>query len=91
MSVRPSAEPATFALIVGGGTAGHVLPGLAIARALVARGHEPESIHFVGSTRGMENALVPPAGFGLTTLPGRGIQRRLTRENRSPDAVSSGV
>jgi UDP-N-acetylglucosamine:LPS N-acetylglucosamine transferase len=29
----------------------------------------------------MENALVPPAGFGLTTLPGRGIQRRLTREN----------
>ena len=81
MSVRPSAEPATFALIVGGGTAGHVLPGLAIARALVARGHEPESIHFVGSTRGMENALVPPAGFGLTTLPGRGIQRRLTREN----------
>lgn len=81
MSVRPSAEPATFALIVGGGTAGHVLPGLAIARALVDRGHETASIHFVGSSRGMENVLVPTAGFGLTALPGRGIQRRLTLDN----------
>jgi UDP-N-acetylglucosamine--N-acetylmuramyl-(pentapeptide) pyrophosphoryl-undecaprenol N-acetylglucosamine transferase len=81
MSVRPPAEPATFALIVGGGTAGHVLPGLAIARALVDRGHEPDSIQFVGSSRGMENVLVPAAGFGLTALPGRGIQRRFTRDN----------
>lgn len=81
MSVRPSAEPATFALIVGGGTAGHVLPGLAIARALVDRGHESASIHFVGSSRGMENVLVPTAGFGLTALSGRGIQRRLTLDN----------
>jgi UDP-N-acetylglucosamine--N-acetylmuramyl-(pentapeptide) pyrophosphoryl-undecaprenol N-acetylglucosamine transferase len=83
MPGRPDAETATFALVVGGGTAGHVLPGLAIARALVDRGHDPASIHFVGSTRGMENTLVPAAGFGLTTLPGRGIQRRLTVENLS--------
>ena len=71
----------THALIVGGGTAGHVLPGIAIGRELVARGHQPESIHFVGSERGVERTLVPEAGFDLTVLPGRGIQRRVTREN----------
>ena len=74
-------EPGTYALIVGGGTAGHVLPGVAIGRELVARGHAPESVHFVGSERGVERKLVPEAGFGLTVLPGRGIQRRLTTDN----------
>ncbi|MDQ4097101.1 MAG: undecaprenyldiphospho-muramoylpentapeptide beta-N-acetylglucosaminyltransferase [Actinomycetota bacterium] len=71
----------TFAVIAGGGTAGHVLPGLAIGRALVARGHPPASLHFVGSERGIDGRLVPEAGFPLTVLPGRGIQRRLTTAN----------
>ena len=70
-----------FAVITGGGTGGHVVPALAIGRALVARGHEPASLHFVGSQRGMEARMVPEAGFSLTLLPGRGIQRRLTMEN----------
>jgi UDP-N-acetylglucosamine--N-acetylmuramyl-(pentapeptide) pyrophosphoryl-undecaprenol N-acetylglucosamine transferase len=68
----------TYAIIAGGGTAGHVLPGVAIGLALVARGHAPSSIHFVGSDRGIERRLVPEAGFPLTVLPGRGIQRRLS-------------
>ncbi len=68
-------------VIAGGGTAGHVLPGLAVARALVARGAEPGSIQWIGSARGQEAELVPPAGFPLTLLPGRGIQRRLSIEN----------
>lgn len=71
----------TWCLVAGGGTAGHVLPGLAIAGALVAAGHDPATIHFVGSERGIDAKLVPPAGFGLTVLPGRGIQRRLTAAN----------
>ncbi|MEJ5254489.1 MAG: UDP-N-acetylglucosamine--N-acetylmuramyl-(pentapeptide) pyrophosphoryl-undecaprenol N-acetylglucosamine transferase [Acidimicrobiales bacterium] len=71
----------TFAVIAGGGTAGHVLPGIALARALVGRGHPPESLHFVGSERGIETNLVPAAGFPLTSLPGRGLQRRLTLDN----------
>jgi undecaprenyldiphospho-muramoylpentapeptide beta-N-acetylglucosaminyltransferase len=73
--------PDTWAIVAGGGTAGHTLPGLAVAQALVARGHPAEGIHFVGSERGSEVRLVPEAGFSLTALPGRGIQRRLTFEN----------
>ncbi|MDQ4070896.1 MAG: glycosyltransferase, partial [Actinomycetota bacterium] len=72
---------ATWAVIAGGGTAGHVVPGLAVARALVARGHPPETIHWVGSERGSEGRMVAEAGFEVTLLPGRGIQRRLTVEN----------
>lgn len=70
-------------LIAGGGTAGHVLPGLAVAAALVERGvvASRADVHLVGSRRGVEVDLVPGAGFGLTVLGGRGIQRRLTPVN----------
>lgn len=71
----------TYVLLAGGGTAGHVLPGLAVAQALEARGHDPSTIRFVGSERGLERSLVPHAGFDVTLLPGRGIQRRLTPAN----------
>lgn len=71
----------TWALFAGGGTAGHLLPGLAVARALVAAGHPAESIHFVGAARGPESALVPDGGFTVDVLPGRGIQRRLAAAN----------
>ena len=67
-----------FSLIAGGGTAGHVQPAVAIARALVDRGHPPASIELVGGERGIETRLVPAAGFELTTLPGRGFERRLS-------------
>ncbi|HVW33773.1 MAG TPA: undecaprenyldiphospho-muramoylpentapeptide beta-N-acetylglucosaminyltransferase [Acidimicrobiia bacterium] len=73
-------QPA-FALITGGGTGGHVYPGLALAEALVARGHPRESIHWVGNAGKLEETAVPAAGFTITLLPGRGLQRRLTVEN----------
>ena len=76
-----SGSDSPFAVIAGGGTGGHVIPALAIGRALVARGHPSSSLHYVGSERGIESRLVPEAGFPLTVLPGRGIQRRLTVEN----------
>ena len=63
-------------VIAGGGTAGHVMPALAVAHALVRRGHQPGDIRFVGSRRGLEARLVPEAGFAVTLLPGRGIERR---------------
>lgn len=70
-----------WAVIAGGGTAGHVSPGLAVAEALVERGVPRDAVHWIGSRRGLETSLVPDAGFALTALPGRGIQRRVTPAN----------
>ena len=53
-------------LIAGGGTGGHIIPALAVARELVAR-HGAE-ILFVGTPRGMESRLVPEAGFNLRLI-----------------------
>ena len=50
-------------LIAGGGTGGHIIPALAVARELVVR-HSAEVL-FVGTARGLENRLVPEAGFRL--------------------------
>ena len=50
-------------LIAGGGTGGHVIPALAIAREL--RDAHGAEVRFVGTARGLETRLVPEAGFGL--------------------------
>jgi UDP-N-acetylglucosamine--N-acetylmuramyl-(pentapeptide) pyrophosphoryl-undecaprenol N-acetylglucosamine transferase len=68
-------------VIAGGGTAGHVLPALAIANELRSTGTPASAIHFVGSKRGLEGRLVTEAGFPITLLSGRGIQRKLTLDN----------
>jgi UDP-N-acetylglucosamine--N-acetylmuramyl-(pentapeptide) pyrophosphoryl-undecaprenol N-acetylglucosamine transferase len=69
---------ATYALVTGGGTGGHIYPALALAEELVARGHPADSLHFVGAHRGLEARVVPEAGFGIDLLPGRGLERRLS-------------
>ncbi len=66
-----------YALVAGGGTAGHLQPALAIAEALVAAGHERGTIEFVGSTRGQDRLTLEGRGFPFTLLPGRGIVRSL--------------
>ncbi len=53
-------------LIAGGGTGGHIIPALAVARALVAQ-HSAEVL-FVGTARGLETRLVPEAGFPLRLI-----------------------
>lgn len=50
-------------ILAGGGTGGHVIPALAIAQQL-KKAYEAEVL-FIGTSRGMENRLVPPAGFEL--------------------------
>jgi UDP-N-acetylglucosamine--N-acetylmuramyl-(pentapeptide) pyrophosphoryl-undecaprenol N-acetylglucosamine transferase len=53
-------------LIAGGGTGGHVIPALAIAREL--RDAHGAEVRFVGTARGLETKLVPEAGFPLELI-----------------------
>ena len=53
-------------LIAGGGTGGHIIPALAVARELVKR--HGARILMVGTARGLESRLVPEAGFELKLI-----------------------
>ncbi|MFM8563416.1 MAG: UDP-N-acetylglucosamine--N-acetylmuramyl-(pentapeptide) pyrophosphoryl-undecaprenol N-acetylglucosamine transferase [Acidimicrobiia bacterium] len=65
------------AVIAGGGTAGHVLPALALAEALVERGHSRDSLVYMGARRGIETRLVPPTGVPHYFFDVVGLQRSL--------------
>ncbi len=65
-------------VIAGGGTGGHIVPSLQIARALVARGHPAETVELYGSRRGQEATTWPGLEFPHTLLPGRGVRRSMT-------------
>ena len=52
-------------LITGGGTGGHVFPGLATAEVLLEMGAR---VHWLGTRRGMEAILVPAAGIPISSL-----------------------
>lgn len=65
--------------LTGGGTGGHVIPALAVARELRRRGRE---VFFIGTERGIESRLVPAEGFRLEFvrvggLKAVGLARRL--------------
>lgn len=55
-------------IIAGGGTGGHLFPGLAIAEELLSRGGE-NSVLFLGAQGGMEETLLPKLGHRLELLP----------------------
>jgi len=59
-------------LMAGGGTGGHIIPALAVARELRRRGH---SVFFVGTDRGLEAKLVPAEGFELKKINIGGLNR----------------
>ncbi len=59
------------ALVMAGGTGGHIFPGLAVAEALRARGWR---VHWLGSPNSMESRLVPPRGFALETIDFGGVR-----------------
>ncbi len=60
-------------LIAGGGTGGHLFPGLALAERLRARGAE---VTFVGTARGIEARAVPQAGYPLELIDVAGLKRQ---------------
>jgi UDP-N-acetylglucosamine--N-acetylmuramyl-(pentapeptide) pyrophosphoryl-undecaprenol N-acetylglucosamine transferase len=64
-------------LLAGGGTAGHIEPALAVARAW-RTAHPSDEIAFIGTPSGLENSLVPAAGFPLHHIPKVAIARRLS-------------
>src|SRR5260221_2720712 len=73
-------------LISGGGTGGHVMPALAVARAF--RAEEPGGeLLLVGRTGGPEEPLVPEAGFPLRTVAIRGFNRDALVKNLALPAV----
>jgi UDP-N-acetylglucosamine--N-acetylmuramyl-(pentapeptide) pyrophosphoryl-undecaprenol N-acetylglucosamine transferase len=60
-------------LIAAGGTGGHIYPGIAVANELVRR--DPQAVvRFVGTARGLENKLVPQAGFELSIIESTGLK-----------------
>jgi UDP-N-acetylglucosamine--N-acetylmuramyl-(pentapeptide) pyrophosphoryl-undecaprenol N-acetylglucosamine transferase len=64
-------------LFAGGGTAGHVEPALAVARAWQSA-HPEDEISFLGTPHGLENTLIPAAGFTLHHIPKVTISRTIS-------------
>jgi UDP-N-acetylglucosamine--N-acetylmuramyl-(pentapeptide) pyrophosphoryl-undecaprenol N-acetylglucosamine transferase len=60
-------------LIAAGGTGGHIYPGIAVAKEILRRDPESE-VRFVGTVRGLENKLVPQAGFELSIIDSAGLK-----------------
>src|SRR5579863_10121507 len=63
--------PGDLFVMAGGGTGGHVIPAIAVAREVCRMGYR---VLFVGTERGVENRLVPAAGFRLEKIRVGGIR-----------------
>ena len=59
-------------LIAAGGTGGHIYPGIAVAKEVMRR-DPSSSVRFVGTAKGLENRLVPQAGFELSLIESAGL------------------
>jgi UDP-N-acetylglucosamine--N-acetylmuramyl-(pentapeptide) pyrophosphoryl-undecaprenol N-acetylglucosamine transferase len=71
-------------VIAGGGTGGHLYPGIAVARELLAR--QPDAvITFAGTARGIESRVLPREGFALDLLRSVGLK------GMSPVALARGL
>ncbi len=66
-------DRALSVVIAGGGTGGHLYPGLAVARALLAR-RPGARVSFAGTARGLEARVVPAEGFELDVIRSQGLK-----------------
>jgi len=74
-SRRHSGQEPCRVVIAGGGTGGHLFPGVAIARELIAR--RPDArVTFAGTQRGIESKVIPREGFELDLLRSAGLKGR---------------
>lgn len=67
-------------VIAAAGTAGHINPGIAIANKIKEKEKDSE-ITFIGTTRGLENDLVPRAGYKLRTIDAYGLSKKISIDN----------
>lgn len=67
-------------VIAAAGTGGHINPGIAIA-SKIKEMDKKSDILFIGTNRGLENDLVPRAGYKLKTIRAYGIERKFTLQN----------
>lgn len=67
-------------IIAAAQTGGHINPGIAIANK-IKKENKNARIMFIGTTRGLENDLVPRAGYELNTIEAHGINRKISIEN----------
>jgi UDP-N-acetylglucosamine--N-acetylmuramyl-(pentapeptide) pyrophosphoryl-undecaprenol N-acetylglucosamine transferase len=66
-------------VMAGGGTGGHLYPGIAVARELLAR--RPDArISFAGTARGIESRVIPREGFALDLLRSSGVKGKSTAD-----------
>lgn len=67
-------------VIAAAGTGGHINPGIAIANK-IKQENKDAKITFIGTLRGLENDLVPRAGFELERIEAYGISRKISVQN----------
>lgn len=77
-------SPVRRVLVAGGGTGGHLYPGIAVARAML-RLDATLRVSFVGTSRGLESRVVPSEGFELDLIRSAGLK------GKSAGAVARGL
>lgn len=82
-------------LVAGGGTGGHLFPGIAVAEEVLAR-RQGNEVLFVGTDRGIEARVLPRLGYPLerievSGIKGTGLQSKLRGLIRLPRALWDGV
>src|SRR5512134_3836761 len=73
-------------VVAGGGTGGHLYPGIAVARELLAR-QPAATVSFAGTARGIEARVVPREGFGFDVIRSGGLKGKSMRDRAQGAAL----